>query len=98
MMTWIQIQRIQEYKALKSSYFWLLAVPIFAKLLDKVNDTVNINFFGADIILTMGLPFSWQVFYFSAVFIVLGDIVFHNRCPSMLICMLDWCATRHSLY
>ncbi len=84
MMTWTQIQRIQEYKALKSMYFWLLAVPFLAKLLNQVNDTLDVTLFGASVTLTMDLPFSWQIFYFSAVFIVLGDIIFHNKCPDIL--------------
>jgi hypothetical protein len=83
-ITWTQIKKIQDYKAVKSMYLWLLVVPFLAKLLSKVNDTLTVNIFNANITLTMGLPFSLQLFYFSAITIVVGDIFFQIKCPQIL--------------
>ena len=60
-LTWTQIQRIQEYKALKSMYFWLLVVPVLAKALNELEETVKITLFNAEFTLNLSLPFSWQI-------------------------------------
>ena len=66
--TWSSLNSLGKSKTLKSSYIWIVVVPLVAKLFSKIESTIDFTLFGAKISVNLSLPFSWQMFYFSALF------------------------------
>ncbi|MGA8260278.1 MAG: hypothetical protein WB783_08720 [Arenicellales bacterium] len=70
-------------KAIRSSYFWFFFVPIVAKALSRI-DTVEFSVLGKNISIDIGLPFTWEYFFYSAVFMALATLVFMVFCPDFI--------------
>lgn len=80
-MTWLQLKGIANSKFVSSMYFWMAFVPIAAHALKSVPRTIWIPIFNQPVNITLVLPFSWQVFYFSSISFALGHFIFRWRCP-----------------
>jgi len=81
---WTALNKIGRLRILKTSYFWLFAVPFLAKLLARVPHEIHMPFRPQPIPIVVGLPFSWQMFYFSAVAFAIASFVFSARCPIVI--------------
>lgn len=83
---WSDLHRIGRGFAFRSSYFWLVTVPIAAKLLDELPPSVKFNLPGADeaIELVFELPFTWVMFYFSAILMSFGRFTTGRTCPRII--------------
>ena len=81
--TWSYLYSISKSKIIRSSYVWFFIVPVFARMLSKIQSTLTIELFG-QITLCLRLPFTWQLFFFGATFISLGNLVYVLRCPTIL--------------
>lgn len=84
MRPWSKLQKYGESTALRSSYIWLLVVPLAARLFSKIEDPVVIRAFEHTFTLHFGLPFSWKAFYFSAVFFAVASALFSIYCPVII--------------
>lgn len=82
--TWSFIRSIQNNKAVQSTYIWLLILPIFAKFLSKVEDTITIEMYEQVITLDMQLPFTWKALFISALLFTLGNILYLLFCPKII--------------
>jgi hypothetical protein len=69
---------------LASSYFWLLVVPLFAKLLARTGTEIRIPISEPPLVIHLGLPFSWKVFYWSSVAFAVATLLFTLRCPEFV--------------
>lgn len=79
--------RILEWQSsffIRSSYFWFVFIPIWVKALSKVDSTLSIPVPGKTITLHLSLPFTWWLFFFSAVAFAIGKIVYQVRCPMFI--------------
>lgn len=85
MLRWNQLSSLGKNRILKTSYFWLLLVPLAANLFGKIDGLLDVIIFQTHLRLNIGLPFSWKVFYFSSLFVALGDLVFSIHCPRIII-------------
>ena len=65
-------------------YVWLFIVPVIAKGLSKVEDIAKVNIFEYSFELKLGLPFSWKVFYFSALTFAAANLLFLWKCYSLI--------------
>jgi hypothetical protein len=83
LMNWLQIADIGNSKIVKSMMIWMFVTPIFAKSLSSVN-SVELSFFKTDQSLSLTLPFSWQIFFFCAVFFTVANIFYTLKCPSIV--------------
>ncbi len=83
-ITWSLLKKIQKIRLVKGMYIWIFIVPLFAKTFEKVSDLVTVTIFGYTFDLQFELPFSWQLFYFSAVLFVLGNLVYYVFCPRLV--------------
>ena len=81
---WSAIKKIQQLRIVKSMYVWLFVVPIIAKFFSKLEDVVNVTIFNYTFNLQLGLPFSWKVFYYSALLFVFANLIFLFRCFTMI--------------
>ena len=69
-------------RALATSYLWFVLVPVAAKVIHALPSSMTLG--GAVFRLDFGLPFTWTVFYFSAVFFALAGLVFGAFCPRVV--------------
>lgn len=81
---WSAIARMGESSIVRSSYLWFLAVPVAAKVLNSVNQTLDLQILGTTLTLTLDLPFSWALFFFAALFFALGTALYSLRVPSFI--------------
>jgi len=81
---WLRLARIGRLRILRSSYFWLIAVPLLAQWLSKVPRELVFNVLGTELTLTFDLPFSWKVFYFSAVSVAIATTIYGWYCPETI--------------
>ncbi len=65
-------------------YIWLAIVPVISHALSKLEDTIKITVLDHTFSLVTRLPFSWQCFYFSALFFSLATVVYHLACPRII--------------
>ena len=82
---WSSVRRLARNRTVRSAYFWLIFVPISARMLATVNQTVTLTFLGGDWALALELPFSWKIFYLSAVAFSIGNLIFTLACPKIIL-------------
>jgi len=84
MSDWRNINRLGKNRLLGTSYFWLVVVPILAKLLSIIENPLDFTHFVPGLKIDLNLPFSWQLFYFSAVMISIAGAIYHLCCPKII--------------
>ena len=72
-ISWSSLRAIQRTKFIGSMYVWVLIVPVAAKVFQKVEELVALNVFGHVFRLQLSLPFSWQAFFWCAIFFGLAN-------------------------
>lgn len=82
--TWTALGRLGKSKILKTSYLWLLLIPIAANAISTYNGTVQSSALRHFLTLKVDLPFSWQLLYFAAVLIAIADAIYESRCPKII--------------
>ncbi len=82
---WDQLAAIGNHSLVRSSYIWLLVVPMGAKAMTLIENPLDFTHLVPGLMLNLELPFSWIVFYFSAVFISLGNFFFQRMCPEIVL-------------
>jgi hypothetical protein len=65
-------------------YIWILIVPIFAKNFYKINNYLTFQVAGQKIEIIFSLPFSWKVFFFSALAFSIANTITLLRCPRII--------------
>jgi hypothetical protein len=78
------MRSLGDSRLVKSSFIWLLIVPVTARLLSSMDEVVNLTIFGSQINLTTSLPFSWQLLFGSACFFTIANIIYSICCPEIL--------------
>ncbi len=81
---WDTLGKIQKIRMVQSTYVWIFIVPILAKVLSKIEDSIEMVVFGQEFKFLTSLPFSWWVFYFAAISFSLANVIFIWRCPSLI--------------
>ncbi len=82
--TWETLSRIQRTRHVKSMYIWLFVVPVIANLLSQVDSAANVTIFAYQFIVPLKLPFSWKIFYFSALCFSISNFLYLVRCYSII--------------
>ena len=81
--TWQALESIGNNKLVKSSYIWIIIIPMVAKLLENIPENLEVPFY-KNIIITLTLPFSWQLLYFSALSFAISTAIFYIFCPPLI--------------
>jgi ribosomal protein L35 len=81
---WDKLRTIQNSKIISSTYVWLFVVPLAAKFLSKINDTFKITTDGIVYEFVLKLPFSWEVFFYSSLCFVIGNILYIVKAPELI--------------
>jgi hypothetical protein len=83
-LRWTMLREFGSSRVLKTSYFWLLFVPLAARGLANVKENLALTIFGDVINVSFDLPFSWKVFYYAAVCFSIAGIIYSWRCPAIV--------------
>jgi hypothetical protein len=81
---WSSLKGLENNKLVKSSFIWFMLVPVFSKLLGKLNETIIVTYNNHDYTLNFSLPFSWQIFFFAACFFTAGSVAVKLFCPNII--------------
>jgi hypothetical protein len=66
-------------------YMWIFIVPLVAKSFEYIDkDVLQFVVFQQSVPFSTSLPFSWIVFYFSALFLAIGNLIIRLRCPKII--------------
>lgn len=83
-ISWIIVNSLGKLKFSRSSYYYLVIIPILVKALDKVNNPLLLKIGESGIPINLELPFSWYLFYFGALAIAIGSILYQIFCPELI--------------
>ncbi|WP_299178866.1 hypothetical protein [uncultured Neptuniibacter sp.] len=83
-LNWSQLNQIRGIKLISSMYIWIFLVPIAVKLLSLADNVATLEIFKYQFAVHLSLPFSWQVFYFSALSFALATLIYQARCPRII--------------
>ncbi len=83
-LKWDDLNRFGKNRMLQSSYIWLLVVPMAAKALSAVDDPLVLTGISEGLRIHLTLPFSWQLFYVSAVVVSVAGVVYGLLCPDLI--------------
>ena len=82
--TWELISFVQRIKFIQTMYIWIFIVPILVKSLSKLSDAATVTIFQHTFEVQLALPFSWMIFYFSALAFALANVLYQLRCPGII--------------
>ncbi len=80
---WKSLRSMGTSKILRSSYWWIMTVPIAAKVIAQIQQQ-QINLMGVKIPVPLSLPFSWCYFYWASLAFSGASLIFSIRCPTLI--------------
>lgn len=82
--TWRNVNTIGKNRFSRTSYIYLLVIPIIAKLTENITTPLRVRL-GIDIYdVDINMPFSWYLFFFGALLIYIGTLLYNIFCPSFI--------------
>lgn len=82
--SWTKIDYFGQMRFSKTSYLYLVGIPIIVKATEKIESPINF-FFGESLIpISIELPFSWFIFYIAAISISIGALIYQIYCPEII--------------
>ncbi len=86
LLSWTSLRSMGNSRLIRTSFFWFVFVPIAARFCQHFPESVEINLFAEDklVVVPLGLPFRWTVFYFMSVAFALAQAVYLWRCPKII--------------
>jgi hypothetical protein len=82
---WCNLKKIGNTKFINSMYMWIFVVPLLVKAFEYVEDEKLIfQIFQQQLPISTSLPFSWSIFYFSALFLAFGNLIYLFKCPKII--------------
>jgi len=81
---WKLMSKISKTDFVNKTLIWIIIVPIFAKLFSTLENTLEITIQEHIYTINLELPFSWSIFYFSAFFFLIGNILYKLNVPSII--------------
>jgi hypothetical protein len=81
---WDSLRAFGESKVLRTAYVWVVIVPILSKALDAAPAAMKIPIGEPPLMISLKLPFSWEIFYFSSLFIAAAELVYRLECPPIV--------------
>jgi len=82
---WTLLKSLEGNSIVRSAFVWLMIVPICARLFGSLNEHLVISYGEQDYTFHLSLPFSWQLFFYSACFYVLANLIVKFMCPSAIM-------------
>lgn len=83
-ISWILVNSLGKLRFSRVSYYFIVIIPILAKALDKVSSPIFLKIGDNEFSINIDLPFSWYLFYFGAVLIAIGSLLYQIFCPRII--------------
>jgi len=83
MIGWSKIDFWGKNRILTTSFLWVVVVPLCANFFDGVN-SIKVKAWDEVYSLNFVVPFSWHLFYFAALAIAIGKVIYTVFCPEMI--------------
>jgi hypothetical protein len=80
-MTWRFLSAFGKSRLLNLSFVWLIVVPLLAKSLAAAKSASILD---ASLLNILELPFSWKMFYASAVLASVAAVIYWAFCPQIV--------------
>ena len=93
---WSRLKSIGGHKFISSMYIWLFLVPLLANTLSNVGGSFPITVFNHTFEFKASLPFSWQAFFYSALFFTLANLIRLSFCPKIINEHSDYASFKRS--
>lgn len=84
LLKWSSLKKMQEQRIVQSTYIWLFILPIAAKLLEQIDSEVKLHLADSIIKFNFELPFSWKLFFISALLFTVANILYIVFCPLII--------------
>lgn len=81
---WSFLRSLRTNRLVSSTYIWLIIVPVAAKAASGLSESLSFEVGGATHSISLTLPFSWQIFFLSALIFVIGNILFVVFSPKFI--------------
>ncbi|WP_143592225.1 hypothetical protein [Thioalkalivibrio halophilus] len=81
---WSFLRTLRTNRLVSSTYIWLIIVPVAAKATAGLNEYLSFETGGTTHSIALTLPFSWQIFFLSALMFVIGNILFIVFSPKFI--------------
>ncbi|MFI3220754.1 MAG: hypothetical protein QX189_16795 [Methylococcales bacterium] len=81
--SWQSLRKFGSSRAVKTSYYWIFLIPLFAKVVHQIHPMV-VNFLAVQQTLEFTLPFSWFLLYFSALSFAFSSLLYDIFCPKII--------------
>lgn len=81
---WDFLKSFQSSKLIQSMSIWLFLTPLAAKFLSKIEEHIEFTLSNQVYILDLTLPFSWSVFFFSALLFTAANILYYIFAPVII--------------
>jgi hypothetical protein len=76
-MSWTFLSLLGRLRIFQFSYIILIAVPLLAKVLSHLNSEHELHLLGTTFHISLGLPFSWKILYYSSICFVIATTVYN---------------------
>lgn len=83
-VNWIIVNSFGKLKFSKTSYYYLVLVPVLVKALKLIKSPVAFFLGENQVQIVLELPFNWYYFYFGAMFIALASLIYELYCPQLI--------------
>ena len=83
-ISWILVNSLGKMRFSRTSYYYLVIIPIIVKALDKLNSPLLLKLGESNIQINLELPFSWYLFYFGALSISIASLLYQIYCPELI--------------
>jgi hypothetical protein len=84
LITWKNLSQFGENRIINRSYIYLFIVPVFANLFSKIKSPLDLIFGENSYTLLFELPFSWKMFFFSALLFSIASLLYSLNSPSII--------------
>lgn len=81
---WSFLRSLRTNRLVSSTYIWLIIVPVASKLTSGVGESLSFELGGVDHHVTLSLPFSWKIFFLSALAFSIGNALFSAFSPRFI--------------
>jgi hypothetical protein len=82
--TWRNIDSIGKTRFSKSSYYFLILIPILVRLTEGLVSPFKFVFVGIEHEVNLTVPFTWHMFFWGALSISIGTFLYYIFCPSFI--------------
>lgn len=83
-LDWGSLRSLGNSRLIRTSFLWFILVPVVARLLENLPESVTVAVFNIELKIPFCLPFRWTYFYFMSVSFALAQAVYLLQCPAII--------------